>query len=82
MDRKTLLALNGGAQWTRDFKNGSAITDFTCLTITVFIQPAYVVKLLAQDDFDGFNDWQLYVCLPECYVDYDERLERPMTTWK
>ena len=56
LDRKTLLALNGGAQWTRDFKNGSATMDSTCLNITGFIQPAYVVKLLSQDDFDGFND--------------------------
>ena len=54
LDRKTLLALNGGAQWTRDFKNGSATMDSTCLNITGFIQPAYVVKLLSQDDFDGF----------------------------
>ena len=35
--------------------------DSTCLNITGFIQPAYVVKLLSQDDFDGFNDRQLYV---------------------
>lgn len=56
MDRKALLALNGGAQWTRDFKNGSATMDSTCLNITGFIQPAYVVKLLSQDDFDGFNE--------------------------
>ena len=72
MDRKTLLALNGGAQWTRDFKNGSATMDSTCLNITGFIQPAYVVKLLSQDDFDGFNDRQLYVCPAESDVDYDE----------
>ena len=55
LDRKTLFALNGGTQWTRDFKNGSATMDSTCL-----IQPAYAVKLLSQDDFDGFNDRQLY----------------------
>jgi len=72
LDRKTLLALNGGAQWTRDFKNGSATMDSTCLNITGFIQPAYVVKLLSQDDFDGFNDRQLYVCPVERDVDYDE----------
>ena len=72
MDRKTLLALNGGAQWTRDFKNSSATMDSTCLNITGFIQPAYVVKLLSQDDFDGFNDRQLYVCPAERDVDYDE----------
>ena len=42
MDRKTLLALNGGAQWTRDFKNGSATMDSTCPNITGFIQPAII----------------------------------------
>ena len=80
MDRKTLLALNGEAQWTRDFKNGSATMDSTCLNITGFIQPAYVVKLLAQDDFDGFNDRQLYVCPAERDVDYDELIPFDPTT--
>ena len=27
MDRKTLLALNGGGQWTRDLKNGSCTME-------------------------------------------------------
>ena len=72
MDRKTLLALNGGAQLTRDFKNGSATMDSICLNITGFIQPAYVVKLLSQDDLDGYNERQLCVCPAERDVDYDE----------
>ena len=46
MDRKTLLALNGGTQWTRDFKNGTATMDSTCLNITGLIQPAYVVHFV------------------------------------
>ena len=62
LDRKTLFAHNGGAQWTRDFKTVQRQSDSTCLNITGFIQPAYVVKLLSQDDFDGFNDRQLHVC--------------------
>ena len=37
MDRKTLLALNVGGQWTRDFKNGSCTMEKTCLNITGFI---------------------------------------------
>ena len=80
LDRKTLLALNGGAQWTSDFKNGSATMDSTCLKITGFIQPAYVVKLLSQDDFDGFNDHQLCVCSVERDVDYDELVPFDPTT--
>ena len=31
----------------------------------IFIQPAYVVKLLSQNDFDGFNNRQLYACPAE-----------------
>lgn len=80
MDRKTLLALNGGGAWTRDYKNGSATMDNTCLNITGFIQPAYVVKLLAQDDFDDFNDRLLYVCPAECDLDYDELVPFSATT--
>ena len=72
MDRKTLLALNGGGQWTRDFKNGSCTMEKTCLNITGFIQPAYVVKMMALDDFDGFNDRQLFICPKERDVDYQE----------
>ena len=79
LDRKTLLALNGGAQWTRDFKpllnglsRGFPDINQICLNITGFIQPAYIVKLLSQDDYDDFNDQQLYVCPAEHDVDYDE----------
>lgn len=72
MDRKTLLALNGGGQWTREFKNGSCTMERTCLNITGFIQPAYVVKMMALDDFDGFNDQQLFICPKEKNVDYKE----------
>lgn len=54
--------------------------DSTCLNITSFIQPAYVVKLLSQDDFDGFNARQLYVCPAERDVDYDELVPLDPTT--
>ena len=55
--------------------------DSPCLNITSFIQPAYVVKLLAQDDFDGFlNDRQLYVCPAERDVNYDELIPFDPTT--
>ena len=56
--------------------------DSACLNITGFIQPAYVVKLLSQDGFDGVNDRQLYnyVCLVERDVDYDELVPFDPTT--
>ena len=37
-----------------------------------FIQPVYVVKMMALDDFDGFNDRQLFICPKERDVDYQE----------
>lgn len=72
MDRKTLLAVNGGGEWTRDFENGSCTMEKTCLNITSFIQPVYVVKMMALDDFDGFNDRLLFICPEERDVDYQE----------
>lgn len=54
--------------------------DSTCLNMTSFIQPTYVVKLFSQDGFDGFNDWQLYVCLVERDVDYDKLVPFHPTT--
>ena len=65
MGRKTLLALNGGVQWTRDFKNGSVTMDSTCLS---------------QDDFDCFNDQPLYVCPAERNIDCDELVPFDPTT--
>ncbi len=44
-----------------------------------FIQPAFVVNMLAKPDVDGFNDRQLFDCPPE--VDYKyEDLKVPMDT--
>ena len=40
------------------------------LNITGFIQPVYIVKMMALDDFDGFNDQQLFICPKERDVDY------------
>ena len=54
--------------------------ELQCPKITGFIQPAYVVKLLSQDDFDGFNDRQLYVCPVERDVDYDKLVPFDPTT--
>lgn len=71
VDRKIFLTLNGGDSWERDFLTGSSVIQKTCLNIVGFIQPKYVVNLLANDDADGFNDRQLFTCPPEvkCYPD-------------
>ena len=50
------------------------------MNITGFIQPAYVVKMLSQDDYDGYNDRQLYVCPEERDVDYDSLVPFDPTT--
>lgn len=70
MDRKIFLVLNGGGQWIRDFKNGLCIMEKICFNIIGFIQLVYVVKMMVFDDFDGFNDCQLFICLKERDVDY------------
>lgn len=42
------------------------------LKITGFIQPACVVMMMTLDDFDGFNDRQLFICPKERHVDCQE----------
>ena len=71
MERKTLLALNGGVKWTMDFKNGSCTMEKKCLNIKGFILPAYVV-MMALNDFDGFNNQQIFIRLKERDVEYQE----------
>ena len=63
MDRKTLITLNGGTSWTRNYRNYSASMPNTAFNISGFIQPAFVEKMLMSDDADGFNDRQLF-CFP------------------
>ena len=60
MDRKTLITLNGGSSWTRNYRNYSASMSKTAFNISGFIQPAFVEKMLLSDDADGFNDRQLF----------------------
>ena len=42
-----------------------------------FIQPSFIVKMLENNDPDGFNDRQFFVCPPEVEFKYDQ-LEVPM----
>ncbi len=72
VDRKTLITLNGGGQWTRNFRSYSATLPKTCFNITGFIQPAFVERMLLADDADGFNDRQLFDFPPERDVHFDE----------
>ncbi len=46
MDRKTLLTLNGGGSWARNYKSYSASMDLTSFNVTGFIQPAFVYEML------------------------------------
>lgn len=80
VDRKIFLSLNGGDCWERDFLTGSSVIPATCLNIVGFIQPKYVIQLLAQDDADGFNDRQLFTCPPERKAYPDEVQTLPEKT--
>ena len=65
MDRKTLITLNGGSSWSRNYRNYSASMSQTAFNISGFIQPAFVEKMLLSDDADGFNDRQLFAFPPQ-----------------
>jgi hypothetical protein len=45
-DRKTLLTLNGGGSWSRNFKSYSEKMEKTAFNVTGFIQPAFVYEML------------------------------------
>ena len=77
IDRKTLLTLNGGGSWSRNFKNYSATVEKTTFNITGFIQPAFVHQMLHSSDHDGMNDRQLFDFPPERDVFLDQ-LKVPM----
>ena len=56
-NRKTLLTLHGGGEWTRATKTaGSNIMRHTHLNYTGFLQPEIVITLFNQYDLDGSND--------------------------
>lgn len=60
VDHKTLLTLNGGGPWARNFKSYSGNMEKTAFNITGFIQPAFVYEMLnLTPDADGLNDPQL-----------------------
>ena len=78
IDRKTLLTLNGGGSWSRNFKSYSAHIDKTAFNVTGFIQPAFVYEMLnLVADADGLNDRQLFDFPPERELHLDD-LEVPM----
>lgn len=80
IDRKTLLTLNGGGSWARNFKSYSATMEKTAFNVTGFIQPAFVYEMLnLVPDADGLNDRQLFDFPPERELFLDE-LEVPMPT--
>ncbi len=77
VNRKTLITLNGGEQWARNFRSYSGTLPKTCFNITELSQPAFVEHMLQADDADGFNDRQLFNFPPEGDVHFDE-LKIPM----
>ena len=65
MDRKTLITLNGGSSWSRNYRNYSASMSQTAFNMAGFIQPTFVEKMLLSEDADGFNDRQMFVFPPQ-----------------
>ena len=73
INRKTLLSLNGGGPWARNFKSYSANMEKTAFNVTGFIQPAFVYKMLNMvPDADGLNDRQMFDFPPERELLLDE----------
>ena len=72
MDRKTLITLNGGSSWSRNYRNYTASMKETAFNMSGFIQPSFAEKMLLSDDADGFNDRQLFVFPPQRDVLLDE----------
>lgn len=80
VDRKTLLTLNGGGPWGRNFKSYSANMESTAFNVTGFIQPSYVHDMLTNaPDADGLNDRQLFDFPPEREL-FLEELKVPMSS--
>ena len=79
LDRKTLLSLNSGSSWSRNFRNYSGTIDKTAFNLTGFIQPAYAFQMLNSPDYDGLNDRQLFDFPPEREV-FLKDLKVPLPT--
>ena len=64
MDHKTLITLNGGSSWSRNYRYYTASMSKTAFNMAGFIQPAFVEKMLS-NDADGFNNRQLFAFPPQ-----------------
>lgn len=77
LDRKTLLSLYGGGEWSREFKNGSASVKSTAAQIAGYIQPFYFCKVAEEEDVDAFNDHFVIVCPKEKESMFDDYVDLP-----
>ena len=78
IDRKTLISLNGGGSWMRNYKSYTASMDKTAFNISGFIQPTFVYEMLNEvPDADGLSDRQLFNFPPERDIFLD-KLAVPM----
>ena len=81
VDRKTLLTLNGGGPWARNFKSYSANMEKTAFNVTGFIQLAFVYEMLSlTPDADCLNDRLLVDFPPEHEMLLDELVPMPSDT--
>ena len=77
LNRKTLLSLYGGGEWSREFKNGSASVKSTAAQIAGYIQPFYVCKMAEEEDVNAFNDRYVIVCPKEKESMFDDYVDLP-----
>lgn len=78
IDRKTLLSLNGGAKWSRNFKKSEPSNlPKTHANFCGMIQPNFVASMLETDDSDGLMDRLLIICPREVSY-YSDDYETPM----
>lgn len=79
IDKTTLLSLFNGASWNRNFKNNPNTFKMksTAFNYSGFIQPKFLVEMLAREDHEGFSDRLMIACPAELLVPFKE-LQVPM----
>ena len=65
MDRKTLITLNGGSSWSRNYKTYTASMKQTAFNMSGFIQPSFVEKMLLMLMDSAFCFPTTKRCVPE-----------------
>ena len=76
-DRRQLLSLEGGGEWSREYKTASGAMARTAFNLTGFVQPYYIMSRYLADNHDGLMD-RLLVSCPQRLKVYWESLRSDM----